>query len=104
MVLVQSDYNHSYSGQNLEERIAKQDEKIAEQAAKMAEIVKNVKIIQSVVMAHHPELEALLLSGNTAMPGRIWRTIKTPIIQPQALQQYKTPINNMIFGSHQHWF
>ena len=101
MFLVQSDYNYSYSGQNLEERIAKQDEKIAEQAAKMAEIVKNVKIIQSVVMAHHPELEALLL-GNTAMPGRIWRYPKIPIIHPPALQQYKAPINSMIFGSHQH--
>ena len=49
--------NHSYPGQNM-------DTQIAEQERKMAEMVKNVEVIQSVVTAHLPWLKALL--GNTA--------------------------------------
>ena len=50
-----SDSYHFYPGQN-----------IAEQDKNIADILKNVELIQTVVMAHHPWLKALL--GNTAAP------------------------------------
>ena len=50
---------HSYPGQNMDTRIAKQDNNIAE-------ILKDVELIQSVISANHPWLKALL--GNMAGP------------------------------------
>ena len=79
MFLVQPDDNYTYSGQNMDKRIAEQNKKIAElekkvadqdkknaeQDENMAEIVRNVELIQSVVAAEHPGSKALL-EGNRA--------------------------------------
>ena len=82
--LVQLNDDHT-SGRNMNKQIAEQDKKLAEQDKKiseqdvriaqqdkknieqdknMAQIVRNVELIQSVVATHSPLLKAL--SGNTA--------------------------------------
>ena len=48
-----SDNNRSYPGKNMDKRIAEQDKNIAE-------IVKNVQLIQTVVTAHLPGLKTIL--------------------------------------------
>ena len=50
-----SENNHSYPAKNMDKRIAEQEKNIAE-------ILKNLQLIQSVVTAHHPRL------GNTTGP------------------------------------